>query len=276
MQRSKPEALRPDQSRSEGTPSLSERAERRSKTFWLLLRRLSKVTRCKSETASRSTRRNGYSHSQPEHGRLSGRHREQAHSYRKANRSQQKTRRQSLICRFPVPAEGRSEILQPPHFISRRLVRVTQLQSRHHITNQRVTNHKLNLPLLNPLNLPRLTNERLTAVQRPKLTRPKHLPSTVVIVPDPPTTGSEYSVLDHLDMTVRNKKPELVHRPQFTQTRALRNMRIQGASSVQSSERHEFCTARNTRSGCGIMIVTRPSRLVRPVIPRGEPFGLAG
>ena len=213
MQRSKPEALRPDQSRSEGTPSLSERAERRSKTFWLLLRRLSKVTRCKSETASRSTRRNGYSLNQTEHGRLSGRHREQAHSYRKANRRQQKTRRQSLICGFPVPAAKRSEILQPPHLISRRLVRVTQLQSRHHITNQRVTNHKLNLPLLNPLNLPRLTNERLTAVQRPKLTRPEHLPGTVVIVTDPPTTGSEHSPFDHLDMTVRNKKRQLVHRP---------------------------------------------------------------
>jgi len=90
---------------------------------------------------------------------------------------------------------------------------VAQLESSHHITNQRVTNDKLNLPFLNPLNLPRLTNKRLTAVQRSKLTQAKHLPRTVVIVPDPPTTGSEYSVLDHLDMTVRNKKPKLVHRP---------------------------------------------------------------
>lgn len=53
-------------------------------------------------------------------------------------------------------------------------------------------------------------------------------------------------------------------------------MRIHAASSFHSSGRQEFCTARNTRSGCGIMMVTRPSRLVRPVIPRGEPFGLAG
>ncbi len=65
-------------------------------------------------------------------------------------------------------------------------------------------------------------------------------------------------------------------RYQFTQTRALRNMRIQPPSSCHSSGRQEFCTARNTRSGCGIMMVTRPSRLVRPVIPRGEPLGLAG
>ncbi len=88
---------------------------------------------------------------------------------------------------------------------------MAQLKSSHHITNQRVTNHKLNLPLLNPLNLPRFPNKRLTAIQRSKLTQAKHLPRTVVIVPDPPTTGSKYGVLDHLDMAVGNKKPELVH-----------------------------------------------------------------
>lgn len=153
---------------------------------------------------------------------------------------------------------------------------MTQFQRCHNSNDQLIRNNKLNLPLLDPLNLPRLANERLTAVQRSKLTNARHLPRTVVIVTDPPATGSEHSTLDHLDMTVGNEKRELVHRPQLTQTRALRNIRIQGASSFQSSERHEFCTARNTRSGCGIMIVTRPSRLVRPVIPRGEPFGLAG
>lgn len=58
--------------------------------------------------------------------------------------------------------------------------------------------------------------------------------------------------------------------------RALRNRRRHGASSTQPSGCQEFCTARTTLSGCGIMIVTRPSRLVRPVIPSGEPFGLAG
>src|SRR5690606_39436713 len=63
---------------------------------------------------------------------------------------------------------------------------------------------------------------------------------------------------------------------QPTQTRALRNMRIQAPSSLQSSGYQEFCTARKTRSGCGIMMVTRPSRVVRPVMPRGEPLGLAG
>jgi len=101
--RSKPEAMRPDEFRSEGTPSFSERAERWGKRFLLtFLDVCKKVSRRKGETASRSPRRNGYSLSQPEHGRLSGCHREQAHSYRKANRRQQKTRRQSLICGFPV------------------------------------------------------------------------------------------------------------------------------------------------------------------------------
>lgn len=85
------------------------------------------------------------------------------------------------------------------------------LQSRHHPTNQLIAHDKLDLPLLDPLDLPSLTNERLTAVQRPKLTRSRHLPRTAVIVTDSPATGSEYGFLDHLDMTVGNKKRELVH-----------------------------------------------------------------
>jgi len=40
--------------------------------------------------------------------------------------------------------------------------------------------------------------------------------------------------------------------------------------------RHELLAARKTRSGCGIMMVKRPSRLVKPVAPAGEPLGLAG
>ncbi len=90
---------------------------------------------------------------------------------------------------------------------------MAQLERRHNSNNQLIRHHKLNLPFLNPLNLSRLTHERLTPVQRPKLTRPKHLPRTVVIVTDPPPTGSEHSPFNHLDMTVRNKKGELVHRP---------------------------------------------------------------
>src|SRR5476651_2558957 len=49
-----------DSSRSEGMPSLSEAPSGGAKTFWLLLGRLPKVTRCKSGTASRRDRSNGY------------------------------------------------------------------------------------------------------------------------------------------------------------------------------------------------------------------------
>ncbi|MNN85265.1 hypothetical protein D3C76_667710 [compost metagenome] len=50
----------PDEYRSEGTPSLSEGPYVRGETFWLLLGRLPKVTRCKSGTVSRRYRSNGY------------------------------------------------------------------------------------------------------------------------------------------------------------------------------------------------------------------------
>src|SRR5471030_2623 len=49
-----------DSSRSEGTPSPSEGPSGGAKTFWLLLGRLPKVTRCKSGTLSRRYRSNGY------------------------------------------------------------------------------------------------------------------------------------------------------------------------------------------------------------------------
>jgi phosphoribosylformylglycinamidine synthase len=39
---------------------------------------------------------------------------------------------------------------------------------------------------------------------------------------------------------------------------------------------HELLTARNTRSGCGIIAAIRPSTLEIAVIPNAEPFGLAG
>ena len=53
-------------------------------------------------------------------------------------------------------------------------------------------------------------------------------------------------------------------------------MRIQAPSSPQLSGCQELATVRNTRSGCGIMMVARPSALVTAVIPSGEPLGLAG
>ncbi len=57
---------------------------------------------------------------------------------------------------------------------------------------------------------------------------------------------------------------------------AFLNIRIHGPSSPQPSGCHECCTARNTRSGCGIMMVKRPSGVVRPVMPWAEPLELDG
>ncbi len=48
-------------------------AGRRGETFWFLLGRLPKGTRCKSETISRRYRSNGYVHKHQEHGRPKGR-----------------------------------------------------------------------------------------------------------------------------------------------------------------------------------------------------------
>ena len=54
-------------------------------------------------------------------------------------------------------------------------------------------------------------------------------------------------------------------------------MRIHGpASPVKASPLNESCEARKPRSGCGIMIVARPSFDVKPVRPPAEPFGFHG
>ena len=70
--------------------------------------------------------------------------------------------------------------------------------------------------------------------------------------------------------------PTLARSVSRPRRRALRKMRIQGPSSRQARGRHENCTARKTRSGCGMKIVTRPSGVVSAVMPPGEPFGLSG
>ena len=57
----------PDQSRSEGTPSLSEGPYVRAETFWLLLGRLPKVTRRKGGTPRSRYRSNGYTPTSQEH-----------------------------------------------------------------------------------------------------------------------------------------------------------------------------------------------------------------
>ncbi len=61
---------------------------------------------------------------------------------------------------------------------------------------------------------------------------------------------------------------------QPTQRRALRNMRIQGESSTERLGAQDICTVRKTRSGWGMTTVKRPSGVVSPVMPAGEPLGL--
>ncbi|WP_162634815.1 hypothetical protein [Pseudomonas putida] len=77
MQRSKPEAMPPDECRSEGTPSLGEGPDAGASLFLLIffLAFEKKVSRRKGETASGRYRRNGYVLNQQKPGRLSGRHR---------------------------------------------------------------------------------------------------------------------------------------------------------------------------------------------------------
>jgi hypothetical protein len=62
-----------------------------------------------------------------------------------------------------------------------------------------------------------------------------------------------------------------------THRRAFWKRRNQGPSSCgQSRGSHEYCLRKKQRSGWGIRIVTRPSALVRPVMPSGEPLGFRG
>lgn len=75
------------------------------------------------------------------------------------------------------------------------------------------------------------------------------------------------------------KKPHVLHAAFWRYENCLRaflKRRNHGPSSCQSLGCQEFCTVRYTRSGCGIMMVTLPERSQIPVMPLGEPFGLAG
>ena len=58
--------------------------------------------------------------------------------------------------------------------------------------------------------------------------------------------------------------------------RAFLNICSHGPCSPQCGGCHECCTVRMMRSGCGIMIVARPSAVVMPATLASEPLGLAG
>jgi hypothetical protein len=87
--------------------------------------------------------------------------------------------------------------------------------------------------------------------------------------------GTRRARLDHATASASGGRGRRsAHQP--THTRALRNMRSHGEASAQPSGCQLRLSERGVRSGCGIRIVTRPSSLVRPVIPSGEPFGFSG
>lgn len=63
----------------------------------------------------------------------------------------------------------------------------------------------------------------------------------------------------------------------FANTRAFWNIRNQGVLPlVHCDGQNDPDTPAIVRSGCGIRMVTRPSRLVTEAMPAGEPFGFAG
>ena len=53
-------------------------------------------------------------------------------------------------------------------------------------------------------------------------------------------------------------------------------MRIQGPFTLNVPSLYESWQARNARSGCGIMMVARPSVVVNAVCPLIDLFGLNG
>jgi PhnB protein len=88
--------------------------------------------------------------------------------------------------------------------------------------------------------------------------------------------GVPWMVIVVTTLTRRELSPPNSARTQPTHFRAPRNIASQGESSPQPAGCQDICTVRKMRSGCGIMMVKRPSAVVRPAMPSGEPFGLAG
>ena len=154
-------------------------------------------------------------------------------------------------------------------------------QGCHHSGNEVIIAHHFNTIFFECFQLVLRTDEWITASQRPKLPLPGHLPRAVFIVPDASGTSGKNGGLHRLQMSGWHIEAQFHHDAsppiyQPSQTLALRNRRMVGASSAQSSGRQEFCTARNTRSGCGIITVARPSTLQTPAIPMGDVLGFCG
>ncbi len=94
------------------------------------------------------------------------------------------------------------------------------------------------------------------------------------------TRQQEHGYSDLADRVPESNHPVTPYRwlfcraRQFTQTRALRNMRIQPLNSPCAGGYHEFWAVRKERSGCGMVMSTRPSRLVTAAMPSGETVGI--
>src|SRR5690606_34296361 len=142
--------------------------------------------------------------------------------------------------------------------------------------DEAVLTDQLHPVLRDCLNVALLADKRIAARQGHELPLPQHLPAALIIIPDPPRSRCKYCLLHNLEMTFRHIKTELIHSSYPNHVRALRNNLMVGASSCQPSGRQEFCTARNTRSGWGIIKVTRASALQIPATPIGDPLGFCG
>ena len=154
-------------------------------------------------------------------------------------------------------------------------------QGCHYSDNAVIIEHHFHTIFFESFQLILRTDEWITAGQRPKLPLPDHLPRAVLIVTDAPCSSGKNGGLHRLQMSGWHMEAQFHHDAsppiyQPSHTLALRNNRMVGASSAQSSGRQEFCTARNTRSGCGIITVARPSALQTPAIPMGDVLGFCG
>jgi hypothetical protein len=81
---------------------------------------------------------------------------------------------------------------------------------------------------------------------------------------------------DHIEDLQANGGADREGCVQSTNLRAFLNSLIQPLYSPATTGRQEFCAERTERSGCGMVIVTRPSALLIAAMPEGEPFGLYG
>lgn len=80
------------------------------------------------------------------------------------------------------------------------------------IMDQLISHNHLDLPLRHMLDLPRLTEKRLAALQRAKLALTQYLPAALIVLTNTPTTRAEYRSFHGIQMRFRHIKTQLVHR----------------------------------------------------------------